>query len=163
VKEALTTSDPAWCRELVTQRFLDQLESSEGVAARRECERDTAIYETPRSVTVSMIEVRGDTARVRAAIEGGDDDGATWGLALVRRNSDWRIDRITAAELDFARFVRATRRYLVRPPGGYTERQADCIVRAIRNRGEAELERAIVAGDDRTLNAPYARCVPGPL
>ena len=163
VKEALTTPDPAWCRELVTQRFLDQLESAEGAAARRECEQDTAIYETPDSVEFSGIEVRGDIARVRAAVHGGDDDGATWGLALVRINSDWRIDRITAAELDFERFLRATRRYLVRPPGGYTERQANCIVRAMRNRGEADLERAIVAGDDRALNAPYARCVPGAL
>ena len=163
VKEALTTRDPAWCRELVTQRFLDQLESAEGDAARRECERDTAIYETPRSVAVSRIEVRGDSARVRAAIHGGDDDGATWGLALVRRNSDWRVDRITAAELAFERFLRATRRYLVRPPGGYTERQADCVVGAMRNRGEADLERAIVAGNDRTLNAPITHCVPGAL
>ena len=158
VEEMLTTRDPAWCRELVTQRFLDQLESAEGAAARRECERDTAIYETPRSVAVSRVEVRGDSARVRAAIHGGDDDGATWGLALVRRSSDWRVDRIIAAELDFERFLRATRRYLVRPPGGYTERQADCIIRVMRDRGEADLERAIVAGNDKTLNEPIARC-----
>ncbi len=163
VKEALTTRDPAWCRELATQRLLDQLMSAEGDAARRECELHTAIYETPRSVAVSRIEVRGDSARVRAAVYGGDDDGATWGLALVRRNSDWRIDRVTAAELDFERFLRGKRRFLVRPPGGYTERQADCVVRTMRNRGEADLERAIVAGDDRTLNAPIERCVPGAL
>lgn len=159
VREALTTPDPAWCRELVTQRFLDQLESAEGAAARRECERDTAIYETPRSVAITTIEVRDDTARVRAAVHGGDDDGATWGLALVRSDSDWRIDRITDAEFDFERFLRATRRYLVRPPGGYTEREADCVLRAMRKRGEADLERAIVAGDDRTLDAPHVRCL----
>ena len=162
VEEALTTRDPAWCRELVTQRFLDQL-YTEGDAARRECEQLTAIYDTPRSVAVSRIEVRGDSARVRAAVHGGDDDGATWGLALVRGNSGWRVDRVTAAELDFERHLRAKRRFFLRPPGGYTERQADCIVRTMRSRGEADLERAIVAGDDRTLNAPIARCVPGAL
>jgi hypothetical protein len=162
VKEALTTPDPAWCRELVTQRFLDQL-YTEGDAARRDCEQLTAIYENPRSVEVSRVEVRGDSARVRAAVHGGDDDGATWGLALVRRNSNWRVDRVTAAELDFERFLRAKRRFFLRPPGGYTKRQADCIIRTMRDRGEADLERAIVTGNDRALNAPIERCVPGAL
>jgi hypothetical protein len=108
-----------------------------------------------------MVEVSDDTARVRAAVDGGDDDGATWGFALVREDDDWRIDQITAADLDFERYLRAKRRYLVRPPGGYTERQADCVIRALRRRGEADLEQAIVAGDDRALDAPYVRCVPG--
>ncbi len=159
VKEVLTTPDPAWCRELVTQRFLDQL-YTQGDSARRECEQLTAIYETPGSVAVSRVEVRGDSARVRAAVHGGDDDGATWGLAIVRKNSDWRVDRVTAAELDFERYLRAKRRFFLRGPEGYTKRQADCIIRTMRNRGEADLERAIVAGNDRALNAPVERCVP---
>jgi hypothetical protein len=157
VREVMTTTDPGWCRELATARLLEQLQDRAGDDAVAECEQDTEFEEAARSVGISRVEVRDAAATAHAVVRGGDFDGSTYDLALVDR-SGWRIDRITAVELDFEPYLRAARRYLTRPPDGYPPRRAACVIRVMRERGEEAMERAILEGDDEAFTAPSEAC-----
>jgi hypothetical protein len=115
LREALLGDDPAKCTELLTADYRDQVASEEGKAALRECEEEVeeTSVEDPKAITVGNIEIGGSTATGQAAIKGGNFDGQSVEIALVRDGDGWQLDEIVRfTKLDRALLVPALRKDL---------------------------------------------------
>jgi hypothetical protein len=131
IVDSWTTSYPADCEHLYTQAFLEQSTKRQGEAALKECESLALreVGELAESVSVSGIDVDGNTAGALAAIEGSSLDGQTMEIALAREGGRWKLDQLV-------RFVELNEAMLVAGLG------AELL----------ELSRSELEGD-------YARCV----
>ncbi len=104
IEQAETTDDRANCTELMTQNFVEQREFESGEQAVRNCELAEGEGEDPAdSVEVSNISVEGDAATADVSYDGGDLDGSTATLSLLKESGQWKIDRIEG----FPKFDRA--------------------------------------------------------
>ncbi len=115
LREGFLSDDPAKCTELLTADYRDQIASEEGEAALRECEEETEelSVEDPKAITVRDIEIGGSTATGQAAIKGGNFDGQSVEIALVRDGDGWKLDEIVRfAKLDRALLVPALEKSL---------------------------------------------------
>lgn len=88
------------------------------------------------AVTVPRVDVDGDDATAGIRIRGGDTDGATGELALVREEGDWRIDGISVPLLRSLVEVG-----LRSGDGGLPAGALACISRSLDRLPDAELRR----------------------
>lgn len=81
----------ALCNELVSERFISDIygDVEKCVAAEQ-----SSNGEDPDEVRVADIEVDGETATASLTEVGGDTDGATGTVTLVRVGDSWRIDEL---------------------------------------------------------------------
>jgi hypothetical protein len=159
IHAALTVRDPKVCTALFTHAFVNQTNLGRGSAALQECRRDVRRGKPARDTQISRVAVAGAVARARVALLGGDEDGATYDLRLVRRGGSWKLDRITHAKLDFERYLRAGRRQITRPPDALPAKEADCVLGRLRKLGEARLERSIVTGSSKIAGDAVVPCM----
>jgi len=79
IQTSYTTTDPADCRKLYTQRFLEWEFRSSGPDAVKACADDTRFTgDDPNSVDVTDVRVSGDSATSETAVNGGIFDGQPW-------------------------------------------------------------------------------------
>jgi hypothetical protein len=156
---ALTTSDPGVCTAAFTRRYVEQTQLTKGRDAVPTCRRALRDGKPAKDTTISAVRVSGDRARARVAIQGGDEDGATYELRLVRDASTWKLDRISGVELDFERYLSAGEKQLTRPPDALPAKDAGCVVTRLRRSGEARVERAIVAADASIVRDTVVACL----
>jgi len=101
IETSATSSDPADCEALSTQKFMEQTEAVKGSKAVKSCEEEAEDPEgDPESVDVSNVVVDGSKATADTAFNGGNFDGQTLAVALVEEDSDWKLDEVTG----FAKF-----------------------------------------------------------
>ncbi len=170
VTKALTSADRGICelRRYATPRFVEQDSFSipELVEVNaKTCRRDVKGFAAD-AVRLSRVKVDGDTATARLVADGGAFGYGKIDLALVRDGS-WKLDRITAVQLDRRRFD-ALQRQFVRldtdplPAGRMPASVVGCFDRRIARRSDAEIERAIVRGDPVLVSDPLLVCVVRP-
>jgi hypothetical protein len=103
VETSATSTDPADCTKLATQRFVEQTTQSEGAEAVKKCEKEASNDEGAKSATVSNVEVDGSKASADVALTGGGFDGQEVEVALVKQGDQWKLDELTG----FAKFNEA--------------------------------------------------------
>lgn len=165
VTRALTTAGAQICdlRRYATKRFVEQDSFSipELVAVNaRTCRADVAGYAAD-AVRLSRVKVDGDRATARLVADGGAYGYGTLDLALVR-DRVWKLDRITAVDVDRARFE-ALQAHFARvgedaPPASVLA----CAKRRIARRSDADIERAVVRADATLVSDPLLVCVVRP-
>ena len=100
IETSATSTDPADCKELTTQKFMEQTESEKGSKAVKSCEEEAEDPEgDPESVDVSNVAVNGSKATADVAFNGGNFGGQALGVALVEEDG-WKLDEVTG----FAKF-----------------------------------------------------------
>ena len=159
IRKALTTSDPAACTTLFTRAYAEQTVLTEGPGAIIACREARRRGKPALQATISDVSVDDKRATARVALQGGDEDGARYDLRLVRRDDRWRLDRISAVELEFDRYLRAGRKQIARPPDALSAKESDCVVGRLRGFGEARLERAIVDADASIATRSLLPCL----
>jgi hypothetical protein len=165
IKRASTSTDPADCTRLFTQRFLDQTEIPDGSAAVRSCRDDAADASgNPRSVAVSNVQVDGDTATARAAFEGGDLDGQAINLRVIKDGEQWKLDHLDSfSSFDRGRFLRAAERSFTRPPNTLPRQTARCMVRRFDTLSDRGLQDLFLDADAARLASLLGPCFVGTL
>ncbi len=143
-----------------TRRFVER--SSYGVAEYAELLEELC-HDAPgefaaRSVRVSGVRVSGDRATATAVATGGAYAFGRVTFALVR-DGVWRIDRVTALDIDRAKFDAVQRRLAKVGDEPPTPAQVDCTVRRLSRLDDHELERAIIASDPTLVTDPTLVCV----
>ena len=97
----------------------------------------------------------GTTATV--AVTGGEADGSTLRLEVVRQGGQWKLDYLARVQIDRERFDAAQRRELtaLATPRG----EAECAVRRVRRIFPTpQIERALVSGKTRIFAAAEVTC-----
>jgi hypothetical protein len=97
-----TSGNPAYCDELVTDRYLEQTTDEEMPFADEACESEAG-QEHANSVEVSEIAVDGNRATALVTNSGGSLDGSQVVVRLLEEDDQWKLDRLVR----FARFDRA--------------------------------------------------------
>ncbi len=161
IRTAATTTDPGHCTKLLTPRFLEQSEQTKGRAAIESCREDAGdTAGNARSVTVSKVEVGGDTATATAAFEGGNSDGQAVNLSLVKQGDQWKLDHIDSyARFDRRRFLTAIRASLIRPPDALPEAVAICITRRLDRLSDREIQDFAIKADPAAGQALVTPCI----
>jgi hypothetical protein len=160
IKEAATSTDPATCTRLETQRFVEQNELVKGPAAVQRCREHAAdTADNPHTTNVSGVKVAGDVATARAAFEGGNLDGQAIDLRLVKQQGRWKLDHIDDfAKFDRKRFLTALGASLARPPSSQAPDTVKCIVGRIGGLSDSDIQGIYVNGDAGTLASVSGPC-----
>jgi hypothetical protein len=160
IKEAATSTDPAACTRLETQRFVEQDTLVTGKAAVQRCRQEAPnAADNPRTTNVSSVKVEGDRASAQAAFEGGNLDGQKIDLTLVKQQGRWKLDHIDEfAKFDRKRFLTALGGSLARPPSSQAPDTVRCIVARIGGLSDSDIQEIYVNGDAFKLAAVSGPC-----
>jgi hypothetical protein len=161
IETSVTTTDPAACRRLQTQAFLEQSNFSIGEEAVQDCEEDVADTEdNPDSVDVENIEVDGSNASADVSFVGGGFDGSTVAVELVKEGEQWKLDRIAdVPELNLEAFQENFVERL-QDQGEIPAPIADCIGQAIEDATEDDIKQVLVSGQEEDLVGLLGDCIP---
>ena len=162
IETSVSSTDPADCKELMTQSFLEQTELSKGAEAVKSCEEGAEDTEgDPDSVEVSEVEVDGSSATADVAFSGGGFDGQTLSVALVEEDGDWRLDEITGfADFDQERLASSFEES-IRGEDGADPQVATCFADAIRELPKGEAEELVIGGSAQPIVEILEGCSEG--
>jgi hypothetical protein len=160
IRTSVTSSDPADCTRLETQRFIEQIHFTTGAQALKACERDAPdTTDDPDSVDVTDVQVNGASATANVAFHGGGFDGSTLSMALVKGGDQWKLDRITAVPtFDLAAFSKAFTQRLSSNQNVAGPATA-CITKALDSAGPDSVKGALISGESSQLLSLIAPCL----
>jgi ABC-type glycerol-3-phosphate transport system substrate-binding protein len=163
IETSATSSDPADCKELATQAFLEQTELSEGAEAVESCEESAKETEDdPDSVEVSEVEVDGSAATADAAFTGGSFDGQTLSVALIEEDGDWKLDEVTGfAEFDQEKLASTLEEGLQSGEDALDPPLARCFAEVIREVDKEEAEEIVIGGSADPIVEIIEGCTEG--
>jgi hypothetical protein len=162
ISTSVTSTDPADCIKLETQRFLEQIHFTQGSGAVKACQQDAPdTSDDPDSVDVTDIQVNGADATANVAFHGGGFDGSTLTMGLVKDGDQWKLDQITAVPtFDIDAFEQAFTQRLSKQQG-VTAAGTACISRAFESAGPDVVKQALISGDPSQLLAVISPCLSG--
>lgn len=162
IETSATGADPADCKELATQAFLEQTELEQGAAAVESCEEsaeDTS--DDPDSVEVSEVEVDGSSASANVAFSGANFDGQTLTVGLVEEDGDWKLDEITGfAEFDQEQLASSFEEAF-ESEEDVDPRLATCFAEVIRDLPKGEAEEIVIGGSSEPIIEIIEGCSEG--
>ncbi len=158
IEASATTTDPADCKKLQTQQFMEQISRESGGAAVEACEADAKDDEGLDGATVSAIEVNGSSATAEAALTGGGLDGQTVEVALIKDGDQWKMDEVVGfTDFDHAHLVEGLERELSDTDKSEAK-FASCFVEAFQQASEAEVEELVFGKSPQALEEVFEVC-----
>jgi len=153
IETAVVSADPADCKELATQAFLEQTEFSQGAEAVESCEEDAAdTANNPDSVEVSKVEIDGSNATANVAFQGGPYDGQALSIALAEDDGTWKVDQLTGfVEFDQESLAQAFEEGVTNGDDPLPAAVASCLGDELREISRPEFEDLILGGDAQPL------------
>jgi hypothetical protein len=155
-RAAMTSTDPSYCSEDVTELFVEQQNDAQTPFADDLCE-EYADYDRAESVRVSDVDINGNTATAIVAIKGGSYDGFSLELELTKQNGDWRANRFLGfVRFDRPAFERSYRHKFAQ--FGSPERAAECAIRISRRLSTPQLEGILLSSHTGPWGRIAAKC-----
>jgi hypothetical protein len=164
IEEAIETSatspDPANCKKLSTQAFMEQSTSASGKEAVEQCEEDAGEPENnAESVEVTKVEVEGEEATADAAFTGGSFDGQTVEVALVKEGDQWKLNEIEGfAKLDKTALVEALETQFEAGESELSEETTACILEGFEESSQPEIEELLLSGSSEPIEELAKEC-----
>lgn len=148
IEKSATTTDPADCKKLQTQKFMEQTSEESGSAAVKECEEETRKGEVAKSVDVSEVEVDGSSATADVALTGGTLDGQSVKVALIKDGDQWKANEIVKfTHFDQAKLVEYLEGQFKAHSSELPAQLATCFIKAFKEGSQKEVEELIFRGD----------------
>jgi ABC-type glycerol-3-phosphate transport system substrate-binding protein len=149
IETATTSDDPAICKELETQAFVEQTEFTKGKEALENCEASADETEdNADSVEVSGVKITGSRATADAAFSGGNFDGQTLSLALVKEGGDWKLNEVVRFKhLDQPKLVDVLVERLESGDDGLPPELAGCIGDELGELSPSDFEETTISGN----------------
>ncbi|HVQ58960.1 MAG TPA: hypothetical protein VMS60_08650 [Solirubrobacterales bacterium] len=159
IEASATSTDPADCTKLETQRFMEQTTQSEGAEAVARCEKQATEEKGSEAATASNIEVEGSKATADAAISGGSFDGQTVEVALVKEGNQWKLDELTGfAKFDTAKLIEAFEKTFADPSNRVSKSLASCLLESLEADSEEEFEGLMLSGSAKGFEEIAEAC-----
>ncbi len=147
VETSATSTDPADCKKLTTQNFMEQTTQSEGSEAVKTCEKEASNDEGAEDATVSNVEVDGSKASADVALTGGGFDGQEVEVALVKEDDQWKLNEIAGfVKFNEAKVIETLEKGFAEPSSEVSKSLASCIVESFEEAPQAEFEEALISG-----------------
>ena len=163
IEEFETNSNPAACKTLATQGFLEQAEFNLGHEAVQRCEEDAErTVDDPSSMEITEVEVDGSSATADVAFEGGTLDGQTLAIALVEEGGRWKLDSTTGfVKLDKDKLATASEASLESQGVEGQAQLISCYGDALRSLPDEEVEELMLSGSQPQILAILRDCTKG--
>jgi len=161
LKTALTSTSQSACSSDYTQAFLDQGTYGSSTVAdslRKFC-RSNIKQLAAEKVNVSDVRVDGNSAQADFSASGGQYAFKRATVTLRKSGGQWRLDRLTALELERPEYDEQQERIAILQEDGLSRKEAACYRQRIERVSDERLSRAIVASDPAYLADPLLRCV----
>ncbi|HEY0391444.1 MAG TPA: hypothetical protein VGC63_07035 [Solirubrobacterales bacterium] len=159
IETSATTTDPADCKKLETQQFIEQISQESGAAAVKECEEEAENQEGSKSVSVTNVAVKGSSATAEAALKGGSLDGQTVEVELVKDGDQWKMDEVVKfTKFNQAKLAGVFERELSKGSSELSPRLANCFVEAFKSGSQAEVEELLLSGSAKALEEVAEAC-----
>lgn len=156
IGKVATGTDPTYCDELMTRRYLEQTTGEAMPFADEACESEAG-NGAADSVEVGDVVVHGDRATTLVAHTGGPLDGSEVIVRLREEDGTWKLDR----SLGFAHFDRAGFRSAYRQKlreFGFRAPALDCILDRESRYPDEEIKRETLDPDDRIYAGIVISC-----
>jgi hypothetical protein len=159
VETSATSTDPADCKKLTTQQFMEQTTQSEGSEAVETCEEEASNDEGADSAAVSNIEVDGSNASADVALSGGGFDGQEVEVALVKQGDQWKLDEVAGfAKFDEAKVIEALEKGFAKPSSEVSKSLASCIIESFEEAPRSEFEEALISASTEGFEEIAGSC-----
>lgn len=163
IETSATTTDPADCKKLNTQGFMEQTTQESGSTAVKRCEEEAEEGEGAKSVSVSAVEVDGSDATAEAALSGGNLDGQTLEVALVKDGDQWKLNEVVEfTKFNQAKLVEVLEKGLAEPSSEANPKFAGCVIDAFKQGSQKEVEELLFGGASGTLEEVFEACSSNP-
>lgn len=147
IETSATSTDPADCKKLQTQRFMEQISQERGAAAVKACEEEDKNEESADSVSVANVEVSDSSAAAEAAFSGGNLDGQTVEVELVKDGGQWKMKEVIRfTEFDQGNLVEGLEAVLLKDPSEVNLGFAHCVIDAFKQGSQPEVEDLLFGG-----------------
>jgi hypothetical protein len=159
IETTATTSDPANCTELQTQKFDEQNSQTEGAAAVKACEKEGEEgEEVAESAEVSNVSVNGEKASAEVAFTGGSFNGQAVELDLVNDGGSWKLDEVVAFTNYDPQKLEEAFEGSFESQGGISKQMTACIAEAFGGASKAQAEELIFGGSQKPLEELIVTC-----
>ena len=156
IGKVATGTDPAYCDELMTDRYLEQTTGEEMPFADEACENEMG-HGGADSVEVSRVAVNGDRATALVTHTGGSLDGSQVIVRLLDEGGTWKLDRVARfVVFDRAGFRDAYRAKLRKLD--FPAKTVACILGGERHFADEEIERKALEPDHRVFAGLVVGC-----
>lgn len=163
IETSATTTNPADCKKLNTQGFMEQTTQESGNAAVKECEEEAKKEEGAKSVSVSAVEVDGSDATAEAALSGGNLDGQTLEVALVKDGDQWKLNEVVEfTKFDQGKLVEGLEASLSEASSEVDPKFASCIIEAFKQGSQSEVEELLFGNSPKALEEVLEACASNP-
>jgi len=159
IETSATTTVPADCKQVNTQQFMEQVTRESGEAAVEECEKEAENDEGSDSVSVSSVEIDGSSASAEAALSGGNLDGQTLEVVLIKDGDQWKMDEVVEfTDFDQAKLVAALEDQFAESSEEVDPKLAACFVEAFEQGSQEEVEELLFKGPVDALEELFEAC-----
>lgn len=159
IETSATSTDPADCKKLNTQEFMEQTTQESGEAAVEDCEEQAKEEEGAESAKVSAVEVDGSDATAEVALSGGHLDGQTLEVALVKDGDQWKLDEVVEfTEFDRAKLVEVLEEGLAEPSSEVNRKFGNCVIEAFKQDSQGEVEELVFGDSPQALEDLFETC-----
>lgn len=159
IETSATSTDPADCKKLSTQQFMEQTTSTEGAGAVKACEEGAREEEEAESAEVAEVEVNGSEATAETIFTGGPLEGQAVEVGLVKEGSDWKLNEIVGFTKLDASALAATLGGKLKEEGGEVAEIAPCIEEAFEEGEQSEVEELTIGGSSAPLEELAKECL----
>jgi len=162
IETSATTTNPADCKKLETQQFMEQLSQESGTAAVEECEKEAEKEEGSDAVSVSNVEVSGSNATAEAELKGGGFDGQTVEVALVKEGDQWKLNEVVKfTKLDQGHLAEVFEEEFEKSANELSPKLTSCFIEAFAEGSQAEVEELLLSGSSKALEEVAEACQSG--
>ncbi len=163
IETSATSTDPADCKKLETQQFMEQISQESGAAAVEACEEEAKDEEGADSVDVSAVEIDGESATAEAALSGGSLDGQAVEVELTKDDDGWKMNEVVKfTEFDQAKLVEGLEDGFSEQSSEIESKLADCLVEAFDQGSQAEVEELLFGDSPELLEEVFEACASRP-
>jgi hypothetical protein len=160
VETSATSTDPADCKKLSTQQFMEQTAQTGGAEAVKACEREASEKKGAKSASVSNVEVDGSKATADVALTGGGLDGQSLEVALVKEGDQWKLDELTGfVKFDEAKVISTFEKGFGKPSDEKSKRIVSCIIESFEKAPQAKFEDALLSPSTNGLEELAGDCL----
>lgn len=159
IKTSATSTNPADCQKLQTQKFMEQVSQESGAAALKECEEEAENEEGAKSAKVADVEVEGSDATAQVTLGGNSLEGQTLELALVQDGSQWKLNEVVKfTKFNQAKLVQSFEKEFKQSSEEVPAKIANCFIGALGKRSQAEVEDLLFGTSSKAFEEVLKSC-----
>lgn len=163
IEKSATTTNPADCKKLQTQKFMEQVSEESGEAAVKECEEEAKKKEGAKSVDTSEVEIDGSSATADVALTGGTLDGQSVEVGLIKDGEQWKMNEVVKfTQFDQAKLVEYLEGQFKEHSSEVPAHLAACFIEAFKEGSQKEVEELVFGGSSKAQEEVAEACESGP-